>query len=311
MIRHLLTRAAGAIFVLWLVATATFAMLTFIPADPARALVGPHGTERDVAAVRHQLCLDRPLLTQYACHVGRLARGDLGTSFRTGRPVGQLLLERAGPTAELALAAVLLGLLLGVPLGALGAAHHGRPADRWTSALTLLCQGAPAFFIGPLLVVGAAYRLGAFPIGGHGAAGVDRLWHLALPCLTLAIGGAATYARVARAELLDVLGRDYIRAARAKGLSPGRVLFGHALRNAALPLVALAGVDVGTLFGSAFVTETIFDWPGLGREAVLAIQNFDLPVILGIVTVGAAAVVAASLLADITCAFLDPRVGAP
>jgi peptide/nickel transport system permease protein len=295
-------RLAWSLLVLWLLVTATFATSFAIPADPARALVGPHADAATVERVRAELCLDRPFLVAYGCYVGRMARGDFGVSFRLGRPVASLLAEHAWPTVELALAAVALQLVLGLPLGVLAAVRRGRAADVAASTLGLLGQSAPTFFLGPLFMYLLAYRLGLFPVSGRGG-----LSHLFLPALTLASAGVATYTRLVRAEMVDVLAEDYVRTARAKGLSPSAVVLKHALRNALLPVVTLAGVDLGTLLGGAVVVENVFAWPGLGREAVLAILNVDLPVVLGVVLVGAVAVVVTNLAVDLLYVLLDPR----
>jgi peptide/nickel transport system permease protein len=306
-VTRVLGRVAWSLLVLWFVVTTTFALAFAIPADPARALVGPHADAATVERVRSELCLDRPFWVAYGCHVGRIMHGDLGTSFRLGRPVAAILWERTGPTVELAVAAVVLQLGLGVALGAVAAMRKDRAADLVTSVLALLGQSAPTFFLGPLFMYLLAYGLGLFPISGHGAPGLDRLWHLALPALTLAFAGVASYTRLVRAELIEVLGADYIRTARAKGAAPSTILIRHALRNALLPVVTYAGIDLGVLLGGAVVTEAVFAWPGLGREAVLAILNVDLPVVLGVTLVAAVAVLVTSLVVDVLVAAIDPR----
>jgi peptide/nickel transport system permease protein len=301
-------RLLGALLVLALAVTLTFAMTVALPADPARALVGPHADDETIARVRHEYCFDRPVWVTYGCYVGRLARGDLGTSFRNRRPVVDVLLEHTVPTLELSAGALALMLLGGVSLGVAAAARRGGLADRATDVFAAVGQSAPAFVVGPFLIGALAYGAGLFPVSGRGGAGLDRLWHLFLPSLTLALAGAAAYARLLRAELGEALREDYVRTARAKGLSPRAVLWRHALRNAVVPLVALAGVDAAGLLGGAVVTETVFAWPGLGREAVLAVLNVDLPVALGVVLVSAALVLVVGLLADLAVAALDPRV---
>jgi peptide/nickel transport system permease protein len=302
-----LGRLAWSVLVLWFVVTATFALSFAIPADPARALVGPHADAATVERVRAELCLDRPFWVAYGCHVGRLARGDLGMSFRLQRPVAAILWERTAPTVELAVAAVALQLAFGIALGTVAALRRNRAADLAASVFAMLGQSAPTFFLGPLFMYLLAYELGLFPISGHGAPGLDRLWHLALPALTLAFAGVASYTRLVRAELLEVLDADYIRTARAKGAAPATIVLRHALRNALLPVVTFAGIDLGVLLGGAVVTEQVFAWPGLGREAVLAILNVDLPVVLGVTLVAAVAVLATSFVADVLVGIIDPR----
>jgi ABC-type dipeptide/oligopeptide/nickel transport system permease component len=307
MIRAGLRRLGWSLLVVWAAVTLTFAAGFLIPSDPARAVVGPHADASTVEHVRAQLCLDRGFLVAYGCHVGALARGDLGTSFRTGQPVAAILAERIGPTAELALTALLLQVALGFPLGVL-AARAGPGGRGLAEVLTAIAASVPTFFLGPLLMYLVGYQLELLPVWGHGEVGVDRLRHLALPAITLAAAGIAGYARLVSVELQEVMAADYIRTARAKGLSPRAVLLRHGLRNALLPVVTLMGVDLGVLLGGAVVTETVFGWPGLGREAVLAILNVDLPVVLGVVLVGAVAVVLASLVVDAVVAALDPRI---
>jgi peptide/nickel transport system permease protein len=306
--RFLLRRLGWSLLVLWFVLSGTFALAYAIPADPARAAVGPHASTDTIARVRQQMCLDRPFIVQYGCHVGRIARGDLGTSFRTQRPVADLLAEKLWPTLQLALAAVVLQILLGVPLGVWAAARRNRGADVAAQVVALVGQSTPAFLLGPLLMYVFAYRFGWFPVSGYGAGGVDRLWHLFLPAFTLAATGIAYYTRLARSEMIEALREDCVRTARAKGLSERRVVVMHAFRNALGPIVTLVGLDLGVLMGGAIVTEYIFGWPGLGREAVMSIMNLDLPVILGVVLVGSIAIVVANLLVDIAYSWLDPRV---
>jgi peptide/nickel transport system permease protein len=301
-------RIGWTVVVVWFVITATFAMTTAIPADPVRALLGPHATPETIARVRAHYCLDRGVVGQYACYVDHVLHGDLGESYRSERPVTAILGARIWPTVQLALAAILLQLLVGVPLGLWAAIRRGRWPDRVASALGLLGQSTPTFFIGTVVLYVFAYRLDWFPIGGYGDPGLDRLWHLVLPAATLATLGVAYYAGVVRGELGEVLGEDYVRTARAKGLAEHVVVVRHALRNALGPLVTLIGLDLGVLLGGAVVTESIFGWPGLGREVLQAVLEVDLPVILGVVLVSAIAIAVANLLADLVNLWLDPRL---
>ena len=307
-LRYIVRRLAWSLLVVWFVVTAAFAMVTLIPADPAKAMLGPHATPETLERVREHYCLDRGLAGQYACFVDRIAHGDLGVSYRSKRPVGELIVERLGPTVQLALATILLQLLLGIPLGIAAAARRGRWPDRAAGVASLLGQSLPTFFVGTLLVYILAYGVGWFPIGGYGSGVLDRLHHLVLPTLTLATLGIAYYARLVRTEIIDTLGEDFIRTARAKGLSERRVLVRHALPIALGPVVALIGIDLGVLLGGAVVTEYIFAWPGLGREVLQAILEVDLPLILGVVLVSAVAIAVANLLADLVHAWIDPRL---
>jgi peptide/nickel transport system permease protein len=212
---------------------------------------------------------------------------------------------------QLALAAIFLQLLIGLPLGLLAAMRRGRWQDHATHAVGLIGQSAPTFVVGTVLLYVFAYRLGWFPMSGHGTGGWDRVHHLVLPAMTLATMGVAYYARVVRSELVDVLGEDYVRTARAKGLSERSVVLRHALRSSLGPLVTLIGLDLGVLLGGAVVTEFIFAWPGLGREVLLAILDVDLPLILGVVLISGLAIAIANLLADLAYLWLDPRLREP
>jgi peptide/nickel transport system permease protein len=304
----ILRRLGWTVLVVWFVVTATFAMTLAIPADPVKALLGPHATPEAVERVRAYYCLDRSWVGEYGCYVARIAHGDLGESFRSKRPVAAIIGEKIWPTAQLALAAILLQLLVGVPLGVIAAVRRGRWPDRAASWLAMLGQSAPTFFVGTLLLYVFAYRFGWFPIGGYGEGLFGRLAHLVLPAATLATVGVAYYSRVVRTEMIDALAEDYVRTARAKGVPERRVVVHHALRNALGPLVTLIGLDLGLLLGGAVVTEYIFAWPGLGREVLQAIMEVDLPLILGVVLVSAIAIAVANLLVDLVYLWLDPRL---
>jgi peptide/nickel transport system permease protein len=304
-------RAGWTVVVVWFAATATFLVTIAIPADPARALVGPHATAETLQRVRAHYCLDRGVVGQYGCWIARIARGDLGESYRSKRAVAAIIADRVWPTAQLALAAIALQLALGVPLGIVAATRRGRWPDHGVHLASSIAQSVPAFVAGTVLLYVGAYRWGWFPIGGYGAGGWDRLAHLALPAMTLASVGMAFYARLVRAELIDVLREDYVRTARAKGL-PERIVIGrHALRNALGPIATLVGLDLGVLLGGAVVIEVIFAWPGLGREILQAIFDLDIPLILGVVMVSACAIAIANLIIDMVQLWLDPRLRDP
>jgi peptide/nickel transport system permease protein len=297
-------RIGWTLLVAWFVVTATFAMLAAIPADPMRALLGPHASDDTVAAAKQHYCLDDGVVVQYGCFVSAAARGDLGESYRTKRPVTEVLAAHVWPTLELALAAMFLQLVIGVPLGVIAAMRRGRWPDRAVGIGGLIAQSAPAFVVGAVLLDVGAFELGWFPLGGYGLANV------VLPAVTLAAAGSAYYARIVRAEMIDVLGSDFVRTARAKGLSERAVVGRHALRAALGPLVALVGVDLGALAGGAIAVEWIFEWPGLGRETMLAVRDFDTPVIVGVVLASAVAIAVANLVADVVMVWLDPRLRA-
>jgi peptide/nickel transport system permease protein len=307
-IRFLLGRLVWSLLVIWFVVSATFVMVSAIPVDPVRAMVGPHADAKTIARVRAEYCLDEGPIGQYGCFVGGVARGDLGHSFRFDRSVASIIGDRIWPTTQLALAAIFLQLVIGVPLGVIAAVRRNRAADYAANVTALIGQSAPTFFIGTVLVYVLAFRLGWFPIGGYGSGFWSRLHHLVLPSVTLASVGVAYYARVVRSEMIEVLAEDYVRTARAKGVAEGAVVTRHALRNALGPLVTLIGLDLGVLMGGAVVTESIFAWPGLGREVLQAIFEVDIPLIIGVVLFTAVAIVVANLVVDVVYAWIDPRV---
>jgi peptide/nickel transport system permease protein len=308
MIGLVVRRVGWTIVVVWFAVTLTFLATTVIPADPARALLGPHATAETLERVRAHYCLDRGFVHQYGCWLDHVVHGDLGESYRSKRAVTEIIAARIWPTAQLALAAIALQLAIGVPLGILAAIRRGRWPDHAATVLGLVAQSAPPFFVGTVLLYLLAYRAGWFPIVGYGEPGWDRLAHLALPAMTLAAVGVAYYARIVRSELVDALGEDYIRTARAKGLSERAVVGRHALRNAIGPLVTLVGLDLGVLLGGAVVVEQIFAWPGLGREVLQAIFALDVPLIVGVVLVSAIAIAVVNLLVDLAYLWIDPRV---
>jgi len=308
MIGAIVRRIGWTIVVVWFIVTTTFLATTAIPADPAKALLGPHATAETLERVRVHYCLDRGILRQYGCWLDRVGHGDLGESYRSKRPVTAIIADRIWPTVQLALAAIVLQLLIGVPLGIIAALRRGRWQDHAANLAGLLGQSVPLFFAGTLLLYVFAYRWGWFPISGYGTGGWDRLAHLVLPATTLATVGIAYYARVVRSELVDALGEDYVRTARAKGLREHVVIGRHALRNALGPLATLIGLDLGVLLGGAVVTEVIFAWPGLGREIWQAILEIDIPLILGVVLVSAIAIAMANMLVDVAYLWIDPRL---
>lgn len=307
-LRFLLVRCLGAVVVAWAVVSAVFVLAYMLPADPARAAVGPHADAATVERVRAVMCLDKPFLVQYGCHVTRLFRLDFGTSFRTGRPVAAILSERLGPTAQLAFAALFFMMAVSLPVALFAARSQRRRFERASMLAVWILQGVPPFVLGPLLAIVLSHRLELLPASGAGVGLLDRLRHLVLPALTLAAGGVAVYTRLLHNELSRVARLPHVHVARAKGASEARVIARHALPLALGPFVAIAGVDLGALLGGAAITEYVFGWPGLGREAVLGVLELDLPVVLGVVLVTAFAVVLSNLLADLVHAWLDPRL---
>ena len=331
-LRFLLRRAGWSLAVVFLVTTATFFLNRAIPADPARMVAGPQARPADVTRIRQQLGLDRSIAVQYSIFLRRLVHlgpstfvpektpdhstcghfgpfhFDLGRSYQQQRSVVAILKKRLPYTAVLAVAATLISLVLGVGSGVIAAIRRNTWIDSTTVGLSLLGISAPTFLLGVLLQYLFAYQLGVLPLNGSGEGLIDGAAHLALPALTLGIFGAALYTRMVRGEMIELMKQDYIRTARAKGLSPARVVIVHGLRNALVPIVTVVGLDFGALLGGAVITEQIFSWPGVGSLAVRAMRDRDGPVIIGTVLVGALVIVVASLLVDVAYAMLDPRI---
>jgi ABC-type dipeptide/oligopeptide/nickel transport system permease component len=285
------------------VATLVFLLLHAVPGDPVDIMLGETAAPVAREELRTSLGLDRPIAAQYAHWLAGAAAGDLGQSIRYGKPVAALVAERIPATLVLALAAWLVAIAIGVPLGVLAAATRGRAADRIARTASLLAVATPSFWLGPMLVLLVSVELGWLPVAGSGTAA-----HLILPALTLGSGMSGILVRMTRASLLETLTDDYVRTARAKGAPPLRVLVVHALPNAATPIIAVLGLQLGALLSGSVVTETIFAWPGLGRLVVESIQARDYPVVQGAVLVIAMATVLANLLADLAQSAIDPRV---
>ncbi|GGL89715.1 glutathione ABC transporter permease [Deinococcus aerolatus] len=303
MLSFAVSRALQSLGVLLIASVFTFSLIFMLPADPARLVAGPSASVQTVNSIRRELGLDRPFAAQYALYLTNLLRGDLGRSYKQQTAVRSLIASRIWPTFQLMLGAVALELLLGLPLGIWAALRRGRWPDRLVMGFAFLGAAAPQFWLGLSLVYLLAYGLNLFPLGGYGG-----LSHLFLPALTLGLGGAGWYARVIRSSLLEVLSRDYVRTARAKGLSPRRVVVRHALRNAAPPIISMIGLDIGVFMGGVVVVESVFGWPGLGRLVWDAIRVVDIPVIVGVVIFSAVVITLANLLADLVQLVLDPRI---
>ncbi len=327
-------RLAASALVVWAALTLTFLLHYALPGDPARALAGPQARPADVRRLREQLGLDRPLSAQYALFFGRVVhRGepavtkgdrahagcvpfgrthlDLGYSLQRRKPVAALLLERWPASLLLAACALAVQSLAGTAAGLAAALGRGGRLDHGAIAAVLLGVSVPPYLLGLGLQYLLAYRLRWLPLDGYGETWGERLAHVALPALTLGAYGAALYARLTRDAVRAHLRLDHVRAALARGASRARVLVFHVLRNAALPLVALVGLDAGALLAGALVTEKLFRWPGLGQLTVDAVLDRDGPVVLGCVFAGSLAVVAANLAADAAQALLDPRLRRP
>jgi peptide/nickel transport system permease protein len=316
MTRLLVRRLLLAVAVAWLISVVVFALFYLAPPDPARTIAGRLATPATVAAVRHRLGLDRSVPAQYAHFVAGLAHGDLGFSFYNSESVRSLIAARLPVTVSLTLGGAVVWLILGVGIGVLAARRPRTLLDRGATLFVLTGLSMPTFLVGLLLLYVLFFRLhlagvDVFPGGGYVPLTqnpADWARHLILPWLTLAAVSAATYTRLTRASLLEVLGEDYVRTARAKGITERRVVYRHALRSALTPLVTQLGIDVGALLGGAIVTETVFGLPGLGQLAVQSITTQDLPVIVGIVLLAALFIVTANIVVDLLYAVLDPRV---
>lgn len=287
------------------VSFAVFMMLHLVPGDPARMVAGQEATDQDVELVRHALGLDRPLVVQFGDFVIRAATGDFGTSYRTRRPVIEEIAVRYGYTILLGLSAIGFSTLLGVGLGIAAAVRKHTWVDNACLLVSLVGVSSPSFFLGLLLMLTFSVWLNVLPLTG-----ADTWWHLILPTVTLGLPSTAVIARITRSSLIEILGADYIRTARAKGASEAAVINRHALRNALIPVVTVIGLQMGYLLGGAVVVETVFAWPGLGRLIVQAITARDFPVVQATILVLAGAFVLVNLLTDLACGILDPRVSA-
>ena len=301
--RYVARRLAQAVFILLGITLVTYLLLFLLPADPVRQIAGRSATPEVVESIRRQLGLDLPLWRQYLRYLSHLLQGDLGRSYIQKTEVATLILSRLPATLQLMAGAIAVELLIGLTAGVFAAANRGRGLDRALMVASFTAVSAPQFVVGILLLYVFAVRLGWFPIGGYGT-----FSHLVLPALTLGVLGGGWYARMTRSAMVDVLRQDYIVTARAKGAGRARVLLVHGLRNAALPIVAMVGLDVGIFMSGAVVVESVFGWPGIGQLAWQAIQLVDIPIIVGVTTVAACFIVLGNLLADLVAPFVDPRI---
>ena len=300
----LLRRTLRGVVTLWLVVTAVFVVLR-LSGDPAEAMLGPDATPAALEAFRSRHRLNDSIPSQYVRYLTGIVRGDFGDSLNGGRPAVDLFQARLGATVELGLVAVVLAVGIGIPAGVLAALRRGSVWDRLAMGAAFVGQSAPNFFVGIVLILVFSLQLKLLPSSGQGG------WsHMVMPAITLATGLLATLARMSRSSLLEVIQQDYVRTARAKGLTRQRVIVAHTLRNAAIPVITLLGLWAGALIGGAAITETVFAWPGVGRLAVQAVADRDYPVIQLVVIVVAASVVAINLLVDIAYGLLDPRIAA-
>jgi len=302
MLRYTFRKLLHTAFVALGVVTLAFAALR-LSGDPAATMLPGDASVDQLEALRRELGLDRPIYVQYLQFLGGALRGDFGTSFRHQQPALGLVLERLPATMELAFAALLLATVVALPLGILAAIRHGRLIDALAMGFAVVGQSTPTFWMGIMLILVVSVELGVLPTSGRGG------WeYLILPAVTLGTQFAALLARLTRTSMLEVLGQDFLRTARAKGLRERTVVFGHALKNASVPVITLAGLQFGTLLGGAVVTETVFAWPGVGRLAVQSIFVRDYPVVQAAVFVLALSFVTINLLVDLAYGQLDPRI---
>jgi peptide/nickel transport system permease protein len=311
MTRYLASRFAGMAVVMLLVAILVFFITRLAPGDPAAVMLGEQATAADIAQLRASYGLDQPLPVQFAYWLKELARGNLGQSIFLQRPVTQALMERAEPTLFLTLFSMAIAALIGIPCGIASAVWRGRAIDQAFSGFAMLGASIPSFWFGLILMQVFAVALGWFPVAGYGDPGVplaDRLHHLVLPAIVLGVVNSALILRFTRASMLDVLGEDFVRTARAKGAPERYVLFRHALRNAAAPIVTVVGVAVTTLISGVVVTETIFNIPGVGSLIVDAVLARDYPVVQGTILFFSFIYVFVNLAIDLIYVLLDPRI---
>jgi peptide/nickel transport system permease protein len=309
--RYLASRLAGMLAVLAIVAVMVFVLTRAASGDPISVLLGDQATAEDIARVQKDYGLDKPLPVQFAYWLGEVLHGNLGQSIFLQRPVTQALWERAEPTTLLALMAVAIAALIGIPSGIISAVYRGRWLDQVVTGAAMLGASIPSFWFGIVLIQMFAVSLGWFPVSGYGAPDAslaERLHALMLPATVLGVLNSALIIRFTRASMLDVLGEDYVRTARSKGLSEGTVVLKHALRNALVPIVTVLGLTVALMIGGAVVTETVFGLPGIGNLVVNAVLRRDYPVIQGALLVIAAIYVLINFAIDLLYVAVDPRV---
>ena len=305
MIFLILRRLVQTALILFGVAVITFLLLYALPADPARMIAGRSATAQTVANIRHELGLDQPLLSQFWNYLKGLAEGNLGRSYAQKTDVGALIAARLPATLILMAAGIFVEVVLGLLLGVIAAVRRGGPVDRFVMMASFVGVSAPQFVAALLLLYVFAVTLAWFPMSGFGT-----FAHVVLPATTLGILGAGWYARMVRSAMIDVLNQDYVRTARAKGLSSARIVFRHALPNALLPIIAMIGIDIGQFMSGVVVVEAVYGWPGIGQLAWQAIQQVDIPIIMGVTLVSALAIVIGNLVADLIAPLIDPRIRA-
>jgi len=303
LLRYIGQRVLYAIPALWLIVTMVFMLAHLVPGDPVAQMLGEGARVEDLQQLRHALGLDLPLLTQYGRYMGGVLHGNLGESFRFQQPVLRVVASHYPATLELAIVALLICAAIAIPAGVLAAHRRGERTDHAVGVLTLFGLSIPNFALGPILILVFSVILGWLPVSGRGG-----ILHLVLPAFTLGAALAAILTRMVRTSVIEELSADYIRTARAKGLTESAVLFRHAFRNALIPILTILGLQFGTLLAGTIVTESIFAWPGIGRLAVQAIGARDYPLLQGCILLIAVSYVIVNLLTDFVYAVVDPRV---
>lgn len=300
---YILRRLLQSALILLGVSFVTFFLLFVLPADPVRQIAGRSASAATVESIRHELGLDRPFLVQFGNYLGGLVQGDLGRSYLQKSEVSVLIASRLPATLLLMVAAIFCELVIGLAMGIIASLRQDSFTDQALMMTSFVTVSAPQFVVSLLMLYVFAVKLGWFPIGGYGT-----FRHLVLPAVTLGILGSGWYSRMMRSSMIDVMRTDYIRTARAKGLTRLRVVLGHALPNAILPIIAMIGIDIGVFMGGIVVVESVFGWPGIGQLAWQAIQRIDIPIIMGVTLISAVAIVLGNLLADLIAPFIDPRI---
>ena len=303
MAAYLIRRLVQSALILLGVSFITFFLLYVLPADPVRQIAGRSATPETVANIRAQLGLDQPFIVQYGRYLAGLFHGDMGRSYLQKTDVATLIMSRLPASLLLMVAGIGAELVVGLTMGVVAALFRGRVLDNTLMMTSFVTVSAPQFVVALLLLYVFAVQLGWFPIGGYGTPA-----HLVLPAMTLGILGSGWYARMMRSSMVEVLRADFVRTARAKGLSRSRVILRHALPNAILPIIAMIGIDIGIFMGGIVVVEGVFGWPGIGQLAWQAIQRVDIPIIMGVTLVSAFAIVLGNLLADLVAPLIDPRI---
>ena len=311
MLAYVVRRLVATVFVMTFVAFFVFSLLYLTPGDPAATIAGDLATADDIARIHRQLGLDDPFLVRFGHWAWGVLQGDLGTSIFTNLPVTTLIGQRVGPTVSLTAMALIITLSFAIPLGVLAASKVGSWIDRLVMVVAVLGFSVPSFVLAYMLILCFSVWLGWLPVQGYASLSegfAPFIEHLVLPSIALGLIYGALIARITRAAMLEVLSQDYIRTAQAKGLTEGKVLVGHALRNAAIPIVTVIGVGIALLIGGVIVTETVFAIPGIGRLTVDAILRRDYPIIQGVTLILSAVYVVINLLVDMSYTFFDPRV---